>query len=189
MKFGLIALLTLLAACGKSDDGKKAKNEEQGSGVANDMSKPYLSNDKITGVIETFRDSKNPFRGDGGKIKTYWDAREKIDEVNAYCRQHGCKDYADYLAVVGRIFAGRAYLVSVEAQKAASAQVDQEIQKLEAELNKPGLDEQTRSVKQQSLDILKQQREEVKKMAAEKINDEDLELVRKRAADIDAAMK
>lgn len=183
----LLAALLLLASCGEgSNDPSENEPESPSTGdpsdPASDFSKPYLTEQSLGQAIDSLNDPANPFLGDGGQVKNFLQYKAKLDEFDAYARKHGFKDHAEYASVLSRVLLGRGELVVREAHESTLKQLEQQLQGLEAEQKKSA--DPTR---QQQIDALKAALEDGRKNKIEQsLNAKDLELIRKRAADIDS---
>jgi hypothetical protein len=183
-----LAALLVLASCGEGSNDPSAKDPESQSDAdskdpASDFSQPYLTDQSLGHAIDSLKDPANPYFGEGGQIKSYLHYQAKIEEFNAYARKHGFKDHAEYTAVLSRVIVGRSELMVRESAENAVKDLEKQLQELEAEQKK-----EADPMRQQQIDALKTAIEETRKAKIERtVNAKDLELIQKRAADIDSS--
>lgn len=165
----LFALLVLTpAACGKKDESGAAKPAEpspqptqpsepteppsaptepppgptEPSDPVHDYTKPYLTDEKIVKLLQSMEEGHHPLKvmfADRGPVRSMQDLQDKLEEINAFVRKYGFKDYEDYAAVWYRIVAGQGQIAADEAIKSVKQLTAEALKKAEEALKKPDL--------------------------------------------------
>ena len=152
--------------------------------VANDYSKPYLTDDKMQQFLASMKEEHNPleliFRP-GGQMQNPASMNERIDEFNSFAHKYGFQDYQDYTAVWGRITAG-------EMQLWGAKTFEDMISGAHAELKKPDLAPEMRKIYEDQITSSQKALDDLNKKNTN-VNAADMELVKKYKDQIDAARK
>lgn len=186
--FFLAALLA--AAC----DGAAPPPPTSASRPADrdDLTKPYLSEAKISAFIASLKEDRNPFdllfRPGRGMSRP--GAQERVDELNAFARKHGFGDTEDYFAVWTRLTAARTFLWAEEMREKTILLLEKNAEWMEAELREPGLPQDRRKTLEEQLVAARKAIDERRKAdAPELIHPADLALVRAHRVRIDDALE
>ncbi len=207
---GVLVLLAALAlvisfACGKKSGAEKAfsaakeaaqevagKVAPSGPGAQNDYTKPYLTEAKMTKFIESLQEDVNPFEVlfKGGQMMNMSDFEKRAKEYNGFAQKYGFADFADYMAVWGRIMVGDMTIASENMSKDMIKGMEETIRNAEESLKKPGLSAEMRTMYEDQIKSSKTSIEEMSKPDdTSGLNAEDLALVAKYKAQIDEAIK
>jgi hypothetical protein len=160
---------------------------------ANDYSKPYLTDEKVTKFIDSMKEEHNPFEvifKEGGQMRSVFDVASKMEEFNASARKYGFQDYQDYTAVWGRITAGRLQLWAADMQKEMAASLQKSVSDAQKELQKPNLSPDMRKMYEEQVASTQKAVDEMNNpKSGSQLNAADLELVKKYKTQIDEAEK
>jgi hypothetical protein len=196
----VIVGLSLTVACGKKNAAEQAmeiaKSMTHGmvpTSAQNDYTKPYLTEEKMQKFIESLKEEINPFEvvfkgGQGGNLM---DLKNKLEEYNAYAKKYGFADYADYMAVWGRITVGQLEIASQEMTKSSVKMMEDSIKTAEENLKKPDLSSEMKSMYEEQIKSSQKSLEEMQKpsTSGKTLNDDDMALVLKYKAQIEEATK
>src|SRR5688572_1275653 len=147
-----LSLVLFLAACGKSEDessnsassgGGDASSGDSGSGSSaeepkkpyEDLSKPYLTEQRVGNMINSLKEQENPFEilARGG----VWTGSSRVNEANAFARKHGFADTEEYLAAWGRTFSTWMAVKMEGANQKSIEGYETMLKVAETEMNKP----------------------------------------------------
>lgn len=207
MKFlcACLSVLTLLAACGKSDDsssdssgdgsGSKSGSSNPSSDgnqpkkAVEDFSKPYLTEERMGNFMNSIKERQTPFGilAEGGTMGAL-NPGIRLDEMNAFARKHKFADAEEYIGAWGRVFATWMTVKMEESNKAAISTSETVLKTLEDELKKPDLDPEMRKALEEQVKNSREQIEELKKPQENEINKQDLEVMRKHAKEYEEAL-
>jgi len=197
---GMLAVaLSVTVACGKKSELEKAYDLAESvsktmapSSAQNDYTKPYLTEEKMGKFLESMKEEMNPFEvmfsGKGGSIS---DITEKLEQYNAFAKKYGFNDYADYMAVWGRITVGEMVIAGQEMNKSSIEWMQKSIATAEENLKKPDLSPEMKSMYEEQLTSSKKSLEDLQKpdTSPSSLNADDLALVAKYKAQIEEASK
>jgi hypothetical protein len=206
---GVLLALTVMAlvmsfACSKKSGTEKAlaaAKEAAGTvvpsnagaqNVQNDYKRPYLTDGKMTKFIESLREDVNPFEVlfKGGQMTNFKEIEKRAQEYNGFAQKYGFADFADYMAVWGRIMVGDMMIASQKMNKDMIKGMEDTIRIAEENLQKPDLNAEMRSIYEEQIKNAKTSIEESQKPDdSSGLNVEDLALVEKYKAQVDEALK
>jgi hypothetical protein len=201
-----VVALVLSFACGKKggaakaiDAAKEAAEAVTGSAApvssaaaANDYMKPYLTDEKVSKFVESLQEDVNPFEVifKGGQKMDFRDMEKRASEYNGFAQKYGFKDFADYMAVWGRIMVGDMTIASEKMSADMVKGMEDTIRNAEEQLQKPDLNAEMRKIyEEQIVDAKKTIEEWQKPDEKPSLNADDLALVAKYKAQLDEAMK
>ncbi len=196
----VIVGLSLTVACGKKNAAEQAmeiaKTVSQGmapSSVQNDYTKSYLTEEKMQKFIESLKEEINPFDvifkgGQGGNLM---DLKDKLEQYNAYAKKYGFADYADYMAVWGRITVGQLEMAAEDMKKGGVEMMQNSIKSAEENLKKPDLSPEMKSMYEEQLKSSQKSLEDMQKpdTSGKQLNADDMALILKYKAQIEEATK
>ncbi len=196
----VIAGLALTSACGKKNAAEQAMSIAKSASetmvptsVQNDYSKPYLTEEKMQKFLESLKEEFNPLGilAKGGQSSSYSDLKDKIEEYNAFAKKYGFADYADYMAVWGRITVGGMEIAAEEMNKSGIQMMQDSIKSAEENLKKPDLSPEMKSIYEEQIKSSQKSLEEMQKpdTSSKQLNAQDMALVLKYKAQIDEATK
>lgn len=198
---GVLALgLSLTVACGKKNAAEQALEMAKSmsetmapTSAQNDYSKPYLTDEKMQKFIESLKEEINPFDvifkgGQGGSLM---DLKDKLAEYNAYAKKYGFADYADYMAVWGRITVGQLEMAAQDMTKSTVKMMEDSIKSAEENLKKPDLSPEMKSIYEEQIKSGQKSIEDMQKpdTSGKQLNADDMALILKYKAQIDEATK
>ncbi len=207
---GVLVLLAALAlvmsfACGKKSGAEKAFSAAKeaakeaaatvapsGAGAANDYTKPYLTDEKMTKFIESMKEDVNPFEVlfKGGQMMDMRDIEKRAQEYNGFAQKYGFADFGDYMAVWGRIMVGDMMIASDKMTKDMVKGMEDSIRNAEEQLKKPDLSADMRTMYEEQIKNAKTSIEDMNKPSdTSGLNAEDVAMVAKYKAQIDEATK
>jgi len=152
--------------------------------VANDYSKPYLTDEKMQQFLASMKEEHNPLElvfKQGGGMQDPSSMAGRIDEFNSFARKYGFQDYQDYTGVWGRITVG-------EMQIWGAKTFEDMISGAQAELKKPDLAPEMRKVYEDQITTAQKGLDDMNKKSSS-LNAADMELIKKYKDQIDAAQK
>ena len=151
---------------------------------ANDYTKPYLTDQKMTQFLASMKEEHNPLElvfKQGGQMQNPAALGDRIAEFNSFARKYGFQDYQDYTGVWGRIMVG-------EMQIWGAATFEDMISGAQKELKKPDLDPEMRKVYEDQITTAQKGLDDMNKKSSS-VNAADMELIKKYKDQIDAAQK
>jgi hypothetical protein len=193
--------LTLGVACGKKSATEQAMSLAKSmsesmtpTSAQNDYTKPYLTDEKMTQFIASLKEEMNPFDAvlKGGQTQSLADLKDKLDEYNAFAKKYGFTDYADYMAVWGRITVGEMMQAAEEMKKSGVEWMQKSIASAQENLKKPDLSPEMKKMYEEQLASSQKSLEDMQKpdeSSGSTLNAQDLALVVKYKAQIEAATK
>jgi hypothetical protein len=152
--------------------------------VADDYSKPYLTDAKMQQFLASMREEHNPLElifKQGGGMQDASSLAGRIDEFDSFARKYGFQDYQDYTGVWGRIMVG-------EMQILGAKTFEDMISGAQKELKKPDLAPEMRKVYEDQIATAQKGLDEMGKKSSS-VNASDMELIKKYKDQIDAAQK
>jgi hypothetical protein len=152
--------------------------------VANDYSKPYLTDEKMQQFLASMKEEHNPLElvfKQGGGTQDLSTMAGRIDEFNSFARKYGFQDYQDYTGVWGRITVG-------EMQIWGAKTFEDMISGAQAELKKPDLVPEMRKVYEDQIATAQEGLDDLSKKSPS-VNAADMELIKKYKDQVDAAQK
>ena len=212
MKLQIVFALLVLgaASCGKKQepDASKAAGSAAGQPAGQlaaaapkqDFSKPYLTDDNVQRFIASMKEARNPFGfifKDRGEVRDLSDLKARVEELNAFARKHGFKDYEDYITVSARITMAMMLQATDAMTKGITDMTkgmhDQMLKQAEEALKQPNLDPEMRKMYQEQVESSKKALAEAGKEtggieAARNegvLNDADLAIIKKHKAQLD----
>jgi hypothetical protein len=191
-------LMLLLAACGKSDDDSSGSSDDgsrssstggsAGDQPWDDTSKPYLSEKRMGGFIESLKDSNGPFDAiSKGKVSAF-NAGQRMDEFEAAARKHGFASGAEYIGVWLRINAAQMQAMQADSNQMMVKTHEDSIRRFEEDLKKPDLTPEVRQMYQDQIKSSKAALEALKQ-PQEGVNAQDVEVYKKHRPAYEEAMK
>ncbi len=152
--------------------------------VANDYSKPYLTDEKMQQFLASMKEEHSPLElmfKQGGEAQNPASLGARIEEFNSFARKYGFQDYQDYTGVWGRITVG-------EMQIWGARTFQDMISGAQAELKKPDLAPEMRKVYEDQIGTAQKGLDDMNKKNSG-VNAPDMELIKKYKEQIDAAEK
>lgn len=152
--------------------------------VANDYSKPYLTDEKMQQFLASMKEEHNPLElmfKRGGQMQNPAALGDRIAEFNSFARKYGFQDYQDYTGVWGRITVG-------EMQIWGAKTFEDMISGAQAEMKKPDLAPEMRKVYEDQITTAQKGLDDMNKKNSG-VNGTDMELIKKYKDQIDAAEK
>jgi hypothetical protein len=197
-----IMALVMSFACGKKSGAEKAFSAAKQTAEAlvpsnanaqNDYTKPFLTDEKMIKFIESLQEDVNPFEvlfKEGGMMRAESDIVAKAKEFDRFAQKYGFANYADYMAVWGRIMVGDMMVAGEEMKKNTIKGMEESIRNAEENLKKPDLTPDMRSIYEEQIKGARASIEEFQKPDdTSGLNAADLALVAKYKAQIDEATK
>ncbi len=197
---GVSALILVMSTgCGKGREAEKAMSAAKAiaetatpSGAQNDYMQAYLTDEKMSKFISSLQEEINPFEvmfKEGGQARGMADLQNRIEEFNGYARKYGFADYADYMAVWGRIMVGEMVIGSEEMTKGMIVSMEEMIKSAEESLKKPDLDPEMKKIYEEQIVSSRKSIEDMQKPEEASMNAADVALVAKYKAQLDEATK
>jgi hypothetical protein len=194
------AALVLSVACGKKSATEKALSIAKSmsesmtpTSAQNDYTKAYLNEEKMQKFLESMKEDVNPFDvlfkgGQGGSLM---DLQDKLEQYNAFAKKYGFHDYADYMAVWGRITVGEMEIAAEEMTKSGIEMMQNSIKSAEENLKKPDLSPEMKSMYEEQLKSSQKSLQDMMKpdTSSKSLNADDLALVVKYKPQIDEITK
>jgi len=152
--------------------------------VANDYSKPYLTDDKMQQFLASMKEEHNPLEiifKQGGGMQNPASLGDHLDEFNSFARKYGFQDYQDYTGVWGRVQVG-------EMQIWGAKTFEEMISGAQKELKKPDLAPEMRKVYEEQIASAQKSLNDMNTKTSA-VNAADMELIKKYKDQIDAAEK
>ena len=152
--------------------------------VANDYSKPYLTDEKMQQFLASMKEEHNPLElmfKPGGQAQNPAALGDRIAEFNSFARKYGFQGYQDYTGVWGRITVG-------EMQIWGAKTFEDMISGAQAELKKPDLAPEMRKIYEDQITTAQKGLDDMNKKSSS-LNADDMGLVKKYKDQIDAAEK
>lgn len=152
--------------------------------VANDYSKPYLTDEKMQQFLASMKEEHNPLElvfKQGGGMQDLSTMAGRIDEFNSFARKYGFQDYQDYTGVWGRITVG-------EMQIWGAKTFEDMISGAQAELKKADLVPEMRKVYEDQIATAQKGLDDMSKKSSS-VKAADMELIKKYKDQVDAAQK
>jgi hypothetical protein len=160
--------------------------------LANDYTKPYLTDEKMTHLIASMKEEHNPFEvifKDKGSTNLM-DLANRLEEFNSFARKYGFQDYQDYTAVWGRVMAGEVQLWGAEMTKDNVKTFQKAIDDAQADLRKPNLSPEQRKLDEDQIVNMQKTIDDMNKSSSNSgLTAADLMLVKKYWDQIDEAQK
>lgn len=202
-RVAMIAILSIVALAGISCKSNlpsssssllpSSSGRSAAANAANDYTQPYLTDDKVTRLIDSMKEEQNPFEvifKEGGQMRSPLDLAGKMEEFNAFARKYGFRDYQDYTAVWGRIVAGQVELWAEDMKKQSAVMFEKMKTEAQAQLDKPDLSPEMRKMYESQISSSQQALDEMNKpKSGGEINQVDLELVKKYNGQLEQAQK
>jgi len=200
----VIALLVSTPACSKKSTMEQAVEAaksvaESTAGTApatpaqNDYTQAYLTDEKMAKFIDSLKEELNPFAlvFKGKTATSLTDLGQRMKEYNAFAQKYGFADYADYMAVWGRITVGQMEMAGAQFKKSTIEMMEKQIKTAEAELAKPDLSPEMKSIYDEQIKSAKESIGDLQKpeSTGSQLNASDLALIEKYKAQIEEATK
>jgi len=189
----------MTTGCGKARDAERAMSAAKAisetvtpSDAQNDYMQAYLTDEKMAKFISSLQEEINPFEAlfkEGGQARGMADLQNRIEEFNGYARKHGFADYADYMAVWGRIMVGEMVIGSEEMTKSMITSMEEAIKSAEESLQKPDLDPEWKKMYEQQIVDSRKSIEDMQKPQEATMNAADVALVAKYITQLEEATK
>lgn len=158
----------------------------------NDYSKPYLTDDKITRLINSMKEEHNPFEvvfKKGGQVNTVGEMQSRVQEFNAFAQRYGFQDYQDYTAVWGRVVVGQTQIWAEGMKQNAVTMIQSSIDNAKKELQKPDLNPDMRKAYEDQVSSGEKSLADMQKKDKSSLNDSDLALIRKHLPQLEEATR
>jgi hypothetical protein len=192
---GLWILLGILCiSCNKSSSNAPQLPVTTSSNAAaiNDLTKPYLTDDKVQKFLQSMSEGQNPFEylfAPGTRAATPADLASRMAALDAFARKYGFSGYQDYVTVWGRIAVGQAVIIGESMKQSAREMAQKMIQSAEEQLKNPNLSPDMRKAYEQQVASGKQSLQQMDQPSKTTLNDSDLALVKKYSPQITEASK
>jgi len=161
--------------------------------VANDYTKPYLTDEKMNQFLASMKEDHNPFEvmfKEGGQMRNPLDLATQLEQFNAFAHKYGFQDYQDYTAVWGRIMAGEMQMWAAAMAKESADGFQKMIDSAQADLKKPNLSPEMRKMDEEQIANMQKAIADMNKADSKStINDADMEMVKKYKDQIEQAQK
>jgi hypothetical protein len=187
-------LMLVCVSCSKSTTpGTQFTASRPGqTDTRNDYSKPYLSDEKITRLIDSMKEEHNPFQvifKKGSGMNTPGEMQNRLQEFNAFAQKYGFQDYQDYTAVWGRVVVGQAQIWGEGMKQDAIKMIQANIDSAKKELQKPDLNPDMRKMYESQVSGGEKSLADMQKPNKSALNDADMALVKKYLPQIQEASK
>jgi hypothetical protein len=160
---------------------------------ANDYTKPYLTDEKMTQFLASMKEEHNPFEvifKEGGEMRNPLDFASRLEEFNSFARKQGFQDYQDYTSVWGRIMAGQMQIWAGEMMKESTRSFQKMIADAQADLKKPNLSPEMRKMDEDQIANAQKTIDDLNNSDSKStLNAADMELVKKYKDQIDQAQR
>jgi hypothetical protein len=161
--------------------------------TANDYTKPYLTEEKMTQFLASMKEEHNPFEvifKEGGGMRNPVDFASRLEEFNSFARKYGFQDYQDYSAVWGRIMAGQMQIWAADMMKESTQSFQKMISDAQADLKKPNLSPEQRKMDEEQIANAQKTIDDLNKSNSNSaLTAADMELVKKYKDQIEQAQK
>jgi len=160
--------------------------------VANDYTKPYLSDEKMQKFLTSMKEEHNPFElifKQGGGLQNPADLTSRLEEFNSFARRYGFQDYQGYTAVWGRIMVGEAQIAAADMVKDTAKSFQKMIDDAQADLKKPDLSPEQRKMDEDQIAGAQKTIHDISESGSNSLNEADMALVTNYKDQIDAAEK
>ena len=161
--------------------------------AANDYTKPYLTDEKMTQFLASMKEEHNPFEvifKEGGEMRNPLDFASRLEEFNSFARKQGFQDYQDYTSVWGRIMAGQMQIWAGEMMKESTRSFQKMIADAQADLKKPNLSPEMRKMDEDQIANAQKTIDDLNNSDSKStLNEADMELVKKYKDQIDQAQR
>ncbi|HEY6252237.1 MAG TPA: hypothetical protein VI685_19960 [Candidatus Angelobacter sp.] len=191
-----IFLILICASCSSKSttpgSSFTASSRPGHSDPRNDYTTPYLSDEKITRLIDSMKEEHNPFEvifKKGGGVNTLGDMQSRLAEFNAFAQRYGFQDYQDYTAVWGRVVVGQAAIWGEGMKQDAVKMIQSTIDSAKKELQKPDLNPDMRKMYEEQVAGSEKSLADMQKPSKPALNESDLALVKKYLPQIEEASK
>ena len=189
----LLMMIVACVSCSKTTTpgNQFAATSRPGQDPRNDYTKPYLTDEKITRLIDSMKEEHNPLEmifKKGGGINTVGDMQGRVQEFNVFARKYGFQDYQDYTAVWGRVLVGQTAIWAEGMQQDALKMIQANIDNANKELQKPDLSPDMRKVYQEQVTSGQKSLADMQKQKPA-LNDADMALVKRYLPQIEEADK
>lgn len=157
-----------------------------------DYAKPILTDDKLQRYIKSLAEGKNPFAilgavaGPDGSLAK---ADEAMKELEAVAKKYGFSGQDEYLDITGRILVGQTIIGTSEMTGSIRDSLAKSIAENEKVLADPSTPAETKTSVAETLKEEKQQLADMDKDKNGGLNEQDLALVKKYNAELEAAQK
>lgn len=159
--------------------------------AANDYTKPYLTDDKMSKLLASMKEEHNPlefiFKANGPT--NLLNMQSRLEEFNSFARKYGFQDYQDYTAVWGRVTVGQLQLMGAEMMKENAKTFQKALDDAQADLKKPNLSAEQRKFDEDQIASMQKTIEDMNKPDSSGLNAADMQLVKKYKDQIDEAQK
>jgi len=194
---GLLLACCLTIACQSkpqtSTAGMFSSTAKAAQTVANDYTKPYLTDEKMNQFLASMKEDHNPFEvmfKEGGQMRNPLDLATQLEQFNAFAHKYGFQDYQDYTAVWGRIMAGEMQMWAAAMAKESADGFQKMIDSAQADLKKPNLSPEMRKMDEEQIANMQKAIADMNKADSKStINDADMEMVKKYKDQIEQAQK
>jgi hypothetical protein len=186
----------LFFACGGKDKAASTENASAPGPSASasgnpiqDYKIPYLDDEKMNAFLSSLKEERNPFElmfKEGGGAPGLTDIQDRLEDYNAFARKYGFKDYADYMAVWGRITVAELEMWGESMSQGTVKMYEDTIKNAEEALKKPDLDPEMKKMYEEQISNSRTSLEDLKNQKSESgISAADMEMVKKYKAQID----
>ena len=195
-KIPVIAVTLLMLVCVSCSSKPKTPGTtytaSSQSNQRRDYSKPYLTDAKMTNLIQSMNEEHNPFEvifKSGGQINTLADMQARMAELNAFARKYGFQDYEDYVDVWGRVLVGETQLWAADMKQNMQKMTRDSIDNAKKQLQDPNLNPDMRKIYEQQVASGEKSLADLEKPDKNALNDSDLALVKKYQPQLQDASK
>jgi hypothetical protein len=165
----------------------------QANAAANDYTKPYLTDEKMTQFLASMKEERNPFEvifKEGGGMRNPVDFAGRLEEFNSFAHKYGFQDYQDYSAVWGRIMAGQMQIWGADMVKDSVQSFQKMATDAQADLKKPNLSPEMRKMDEDQIANAQKTIDDLNQSNSKSaLNAADMELVKKYKDQIEQAQK
>jgi hypothetical protein len=161
--------------------------------VANDYTKPYLTDGKMNQFLASMKEEHNPFEAifkPGGQMRNSADLASQMERFNTFAHKYGFQDYQDYTAVWGRILAAQMQMWAAAMVKESADGFQKMIDSAQADLKKPNLSPEVRKMDEDQIANMQKAIADMNKSSSKStLNGADMEMVEKYKDQIEQAQK
>ena len=190
-----ILLILACAACNSKPAAVTPFTASSRPGQAdprNDYTKPYLTDDKVSKLLDSMKEEHNPFEvifKKGGGANSLGELQSRLQEFNAFAQRYGFQDYRDYTAVWGRVVVGQAQIWGEGMKQDAVKMIQGTIDNAKKELTRTDLTPDMRKMYEEQVNGGEKSLADMQKPNKSALNDNDLALVKKYLPQIETASK
>lgn len=198
MRIQLLATMLLMLVCSACNSRPSTPGSQftatsrPAQDPRNDYTRPYLTDQKISRLLDSMKEEHNPFEvvfRKGGGMNTPAEMQSRMQEFNAFAQKYGFQDYQDYTAVWGRVVVGQTQIWGEGMKQDALKMIQTSIDTAKKELQKPDLNPEMRKAYEEQVTSGEKSLADMQKPNKSELNDSDMALVRKYLPQIEEASK